>query len=98
MTEKILFHIIFIIVSVLFLEFNGYINQDKSHYDIENSTEMDHTENSFISDTDSSEEDQIIQNSHTDSTEEQKGYIPNPKNYFLIQKYPSSAWQPPKSC
>ena len=88
---------ILITLAVLFcFGIHAYSNSGIRSYNIELSSCSNNGENSFSSEIDSFDDDQNSHFIESSSLLESKSQMPIPRNFFLINKFVLSVWQPPK--
>jgi hypothetical protein len=94
--RKITFGILITLTVLCCFGAHAYSIPGVPFFAIELSTGSNHGEGSFSSDIDSFEDDQNYHVIETSSVVEPVSQIPVPRNYFLINKFFLSFWQPPK--
>lgn len=96
MQLKISIKIILLTVVFFCAGINSFSNYNNQFCSIEFSTEANAEVNSFSSDIDSYEDDQIIQKKELSKFGIPMGFISALQNYFIIQQSTISVWQPPE--
>lgn len=94
--RKLLFKIIFILAVFFSIGIDAYSNFNMHPYSTELSTGKNSAENSFRSDIDSMNEDQIDPSYKFDLTDGTFCQIPFPWNCSIVYTFYFSIWQPPK--
>ena len=94
--RKILFRFIFLLAIVYCFGINAYSNYNMQPNSVVLPTGGNSEENIFFSDVDFFDDEQINQIFEFITAVDSVYWIPFTQSCFLISRYPTSIWQPPK--